>query len=72
MFDCARLPTHSEPMWQKMAQSPLNQRGRKWLNLPSVSVGQRGRKWLNFPSMAAQNLWTSRREGHIQSRTDNI
>jgi len=33
-------------------------------------LSQRGRKWLNLPSMALHNLWTSRRKAEIQPWID--
>ena len=32
---------------------------------------QRGRKWLNLPSMAPHNLWPSRRKAEVQPWTDD-
>jgi len=34
-------------------------------------LSQRGRKWLNLPSMTPHNLWTARRKAEVQPWTDN-
>jgi len=34
-------------------------------------MSQRGKKWLNLPSMTPHNLWTVRRKAEVQPRTDN-
>jgi len=34
-------------------------------------LSQRGRKWLNLPSMAPRSLWTVRRKAELQPWTDD-
>ena len=41
-----------------------------WLiTLCQLVLSQRGRKWLNLPSVAPHNLWNSRKTAEVQSRT---
>jgi len=43
-----------------------------WLiTLCQPVLSQRGRKWLNLSSMTPYNLWTARRKAEVQPRTDN-
>jgi len=34
-------------------------------------LNQRGRKWLNLPSKTPHNLWTARRKAEVQPWTDD-
>ena len=48
------------------------QRSFTWLTtLCQPVLSQRGRKYLNLPSMAPHNLWTASRKAKIQPLTDN-
>ena len=42
-----------------------------WLiTLYQPVLSQRGRKWLNLPSMTPHNLWTARRKAQVKPWTD--
>ena len=64
---CPRCDPDSIPSYSRVFKGIF-----PWLIILCQPVpSQRGKKWLNLPSMASNNLWKSRRKAEVQPTAEN-